>query len=201
MALQAMVAGLAGKHGMRGLLFVFGTLGSVWLVLGLILRRLVKGESPEIFVEIPPYRLPDFRGLAKKIWIRVKWFLKEAVPFVLLGVFIANLLYTLGVVRTAGNALSPITTRIMGLPAEAAGAILIGFLRKDVAVGMLAPLDLSLKQLVIASVVLSMFFPCIATFSVMLRELGIKDMTKSVGIMIASSIIVAGILNVVLPAL
>jgi ferrous iron transport protein B len=201
MALQAMVAGLAGKHGMRGLLFVFGVLGIVWLVLGLILRRFVKGESPEIFVEIPPYRLPNLPGLLKKIWIRIKWFLKEAVPFVLLGVFIANLLYTLGVVRIAGKMLSPVTTRIMGLPAEAAGAIIIGFLRKDVAVGMLAPFDLTLKQLVIASVVLSMFFPCIATFSVMLRELGVKDMIKSVAIMIVSSIVVAGILNLVLPSL
>ena len=201
MALQAMVAGLAGRHGVRGLLLVFGTLGVVWLILGLILRRLVKGESPEIFVEIPPYRLPDFRGLLKKIWIRVKWFLKEAVPFVLIGVFFVNLLYTLGVVRAAGYVLSPITTRVMGLPAEAAGAIIVGFLRKDIAIGMLAPLSLTLKQLVIASVVLSMFFPCIATFSVMLRELGIKDMIKSAGIMITSSIIVAGILNMVLPSL
>jgi ferrous iron transport protein B len=201
MALQAMVAGLAGRHGVRGLLLVFGSLGVVWFILGLILRRLVKGESPEIFVEIPPYRLPDFRSLLKKIWIRVKWFLKEAVPFVLIGVFFANLLYTLGVVRAAGYVLSPITTRVMGLPAEAAGAIIVGFLRKDIAIGMLIPLSLTLKQLVIASVVLSMFFPCIATFSVMLRELGVKDMVKSVGIMITSSIIVAGILNLALPSL
>jgi ferrous iron transport protein B len=195
-----MLSGLAGRYGLRGLLFVFGTLCVVLFILGILLRRLVKGESPEIFVEIPPYRLPDFRGLAKKIWIRMKWFLKEAVPFVLVGVFIANLLYTLGVIQFAGKAFSPVTTRIMGLPAEAAGAILIGFLRKDVAVGMLAPLNLTLKQLVIASVVLSMFFPCIATFSVMLRELGAKDMAKSAAIMIGSSIAVAGILNLLLPA-
>lgn len=201
MALQAMVAGLAGRHGAKGLLVVFGTLGVVWFILGLILRRLVKGESPEIFVEIPPYRLPDFRGLLKKIWIRIKWFLKEAVPFVLIGVFFANLLYMLGVVRVVGNVFSPVTTRVMGLPAEAAGAIIVGFLRKDIAIGMLAPLNLSLKQLVIASVVLSMFFPCIATFSVMLRELGIKDMAKSAGIMILSSIVVAGMLNFVLPSM
>ncbi|MBN1308767.1 MAG: ferrous iron transporter B [Chitinispirillaceae bacterium] len=200
MSLQAMVAGLAGRHGVRGLLLVFCTLGVVWVVLGVILRRLVKGESPEIFVEIPPYRFPDLRSLFKKIAIRIKWFLKEAVPFVLLGVFIADLLYMLGVIELAGRILSPVTTRIMGLPAEAAGAIVVGFLRKDVAVGMLAPLNLTLKQLVIASVVLSMFFPCIATFVTMVRELGIKDMAKSAAIMILSSIVAAGILNLVLPA-
>ena len=31
----------------------------------------------------------------KKIWMRVRWFLQEAVPFVLLGVLIVNLLYSL----------------------------------------------------------------------------------------------------------
>ncbi|MBN1575006.1 MAG: ferrous iron transporter B [Chitinispirillaceae bacterium] len=199
MSLQAMVAGLAGRHGVHGLLLVFGTLAVVWVVLGLVLRRLVKGESPEIFVEIPPYRLPDLWCLIKKIAIRIKWFLKEAIPFVLLGVFIADLLYMLGVIELTGRILSPVTTRIMGLPADAAGAIVVGFLRKDVAVGMLAPLDLTLKQLVIASVVLSMFFPCIATFSVMVKELGMKDMAKSAAIMVVSSIVVAGILNLLLP--
>ena len=135
----------------------------------------------------------------KKIWIRVKWFLKEAIPFVLLGVLIANLLYTLGIVELAGRLLSPVTKHVMGLPAEAAGALIVGFLRKDVAVGMLAPLGLTLKQLVIASVVLSMFFPCIAAFSVMTRELGAKDMAKAAGIMVMASIIVGGILNVLIP--
>jgi ferrous iron transport protein B len=201
MALQAMITGLVGKHGPHGLLLVFGSLAVIWGVLGIVLKRLVKGDSPEIFVEIPPYRLPNIHGLTKKIVIRMKWFLKEAIPFVLLGVLIANLLYSLGVVRLTGRILSPITTRIMGLPPEAAGAIIIGLLRKDVAIGMLAPLDLTLKQLVIASVVLSMFFPCIATFSTMVHELGVKDMVKSASIMILSSIIVGGLMNFILPPL
>jgi hypothetical protein len=36
-----------------------------------------------------------FVPLAAKIWMRIKWFIKEAIPFVLLGVFIVNLLYHL----------------------------------------------------------------------------------------------------------
>jgi ferrous iron transport protein B len=200
MALQAMVIGLVGKHGAVGLGIVFGTLFVVWVVLGLVFSRLVKGDSPEIFIEIPPYRFPYIAGLVKKIWIRIKWFLKEAVPFVLLGVLIANVLYTCGIVRLAGRLFSPVITGLMGLPADAAGALIIGFLRKDVAVGMLVPLGLSLKQLVIASVVLSMFFPCIATFSIMLRELGARDMAKAAGIMIISSIFVGTILNIIIPA-
>jgi len=63
---------------------------------------------------------------------------------------------------------------------------------------MLAPLALSAKQLVVASVVLAMFFPCIATFVVLLREPGVVNMLKSAGIMISAALITSGILNLVL---
>ncbi len=198
MALQAMVIGLVGEHGAKGLGAVFGTLFVVWIILGIILNRILKGKSLEIFVEIPPYRIPYIRGLVKKIWIRIKWFIKEAVPFVLLGVFIANLLYTLGIIQFIGKFTAPVVTGVFGLPKEAVGALVIGFLRKDVAIGMLVPLGLTLKQLVIASVVLSMYFPCIATFTTLVKELGFTDMLKSAGIMVVSSLIVGGLLNLVL---
>jgi len=38
----------------------------------------------------------------------------------------------------------------------------LGFLRKDIAVGMLAALDLTPKQLIISVTILAMSFPCIA---------------------------------------
>jgi len=197
-ALQAMIVGLLGKHGLANLGIVYATLFVVWLILGVLLNRTVKGKSPEIFVEIPPYRIPYFRGLSKKIWIRVKWFIKEAVPFVLLGVFLVNILYTLGIIQFVGKLTAPVVTRLLGLPSEAVGALIIGFLRKDVAVGMLIPLGLTAKQLIIACVVLAMYFPCVATFTTLVRELGFADMLKSAGIMIVSSLIVGGFLNLVL---
>ncbi len=197
-ALQAMVVGLLGKHGMTSLGIVYGTLFIVWLILGVLLNHTVKGKSPEIFVEIPPYRIPYLRGLSKKIWIRIKWFIKEAVPFVLLGVFLVNILYTLGIIQFVGKIASPVVTRVLGLPGEAVGALIIGFLRKDVAVGMLIPLGLTAKQLIIASVVLAMYFPCVATFATLVKELGFVDMLKSAGIMVISSLVVGGLLNIIL---
>jgi len=74
----------------------------------------------------------------------------------------------------------------------------VGFLRKDVAMGMLAPLGLTAKQLVISSTVLAMSFPCVATFVILARELGVRDMLKATGIMIASALIVGSLLNLVL---
>ncbi|HID93471.1 MAG TPA: ferrous iron transporter B [bacterium (Candidatus Stahlbacteria)] len=198
MAQIAMIVGLIGKYGVRGLGFIFMILFIVWLSLGILLNKIVRGESPEIFTEIPPYRAPYLKTTGKKVWMRVKWFLKEALPFVLLGVFIVNILYTVGVIQFIGKFTAPIVTGVFGLPKEAVGALIVGFLRKDVAVGMLAPLGLNLKQLIIACVVLAMYFPCVATFTTMAKELGIKDMIKSVGIMLGVTLIIGGILNLIL---
>ena len=201
MAQIAMVVGLIGKFGATGLFIVFGTLFIVWIILGLLQNLLLPGESPEIFVEIPPYRLPYFGAIVKKLWMRLKWFVKGAVPFVMLGVLIVNVLYTLRIIEFIGKIAQPVVTGIFGLPSEAVIALVIGFLRKDIAVGMLAPLGLTLKQLIIASVILTLYFPCVATFAVLIKELGIKDTVKATIIMIISTLIVGGILNLILPSI
>jgi len=43
-----------------------------------------------------------------------------------------------------------------------------------------------------------MFFPCIATFTILLKELGIKDMLKSAAIMIGVATVTGTVLNLVL---
>ncbi|MBC8383542.1 MAG: ferrous iron transporter B, partial [Candidatus Cloacimonetes bacterium] len=154
MAQIAMIFGLVGEYGVGAIFIVFGTLFIVWIILGLILNTFMKGESPEIFVEIPPYRFPYIPGLLKKVWMRILWFIKEAVPFVMLGVLVVNILYFSGIIQFIGNLAAPVVKGIFGLPKEAVGALVIGFLRKDVAVGMLIPLGLSKSQMIVSSVVL-----------------------------------------------
>ncbi len=198
MAQTAMVIGLVGKYGVKGLGTVFIVLFLVWSVLGFILNKFMKGNSPEIFMEIPPYRIPYFKAVLKKLWMRTRSFVTTALPYVLLGVFFVNILYSFGIISFIGNFTAPVIVNVIGLPKEAIGALIIGFLRKDVAVGMLLPLGLTLKQLIIASVVLTMYFPCVATFVVLIRELGIKDMIKSAFVMIITTLIVGGILNLIL---
>lgn len=194
----AMIVGLLGQAGWWGIPALFGILLAVWILLGVLLNRLVPGESPEIFVEIPPYRLPYLSGLFKKMWMRIQGFLREAVPFVILGVLVVNILYTLGIIDLLGRLTEPVITGVLGLPRDAVGALIVGFMRKDVAVGMLAPLNLTAEQLVIAGVVLTMYFPCVATFVVMARELGIRDMLLAMAIMVLASLSVGGILNLLL---
>jgi len=198
LAKNAVIAGLLLRYGVKYLAIVYASLAVVYVVVGLILNKVIKGESPEILLEIPPYRWPNLKLLLKKTWIRVKYFLLDATPYVLLGVLIVNVLYLTGVISILGKIFSPLLSGWFGLPDTAIAALIIGFLRKDVAVGMLAPLGLTPQQLVVACTILAMYFPCIATFAVLLRELGWKDTLKSIGIMVIATLIVGGILRLIL---
>jgi len=197
-ALQAMIWGLVGKHGGGYVAIIYLSLFVVWVVLGRVLNMVLKGESQGLIMEVPPYRLPSLQTVVKKLWMRMAAFLKEALPVVLLGVMVVNILYFLKVFDVFADLAAPLITNVFGLPKEAVVAMAIGFLRKDVAVGMLGTLDLTAKQLVVAATALAMSFPCIATFVVMFRELGITDTLKSVLVMLISSLIVGGLLNAIL---
>lgn len=197
-ALQAMIFGLVGERGGQYVAIVYGTLFVVWVILGVILRHAVRGFTPELLIEIPPYRVPLWRAVLQKLWMRTYGFLEEAVPIILGAVLVINVLYFFGIFDAIADFTAPVVTGLLGLPKEAVTALVIGFLRKDVALGMLAPLALSPEQLVVGSVVLAMFFPCIATFVVLLRELGVVNMLKSAGIMVIAALITGGILNLAL---
>jgi len=198
-ALQAMIIGLVGREGLQYVALVYVSLFVSWIVIGLILNRAVRGFSPELLVEIPPYRFPPWRVIGQKLWSRVLIFIKEALPVVLGAVLVVNLLYVFGVFDVVANLAAPVVSGALGLPKESVVALAVGFLRKDVAVGMLAPLMLTAKQLVVASTVLAMFFPCIATFVVLLRELGAINMLKATGVMLVAALVVGGLQNLVLP--
>lgn len=198
MAQNAMIIGILGQRGMENVLIVFATLFTILIIKGLILNKFVAGISPEILIEIPAYRIPQLKSVIKKLWMRLYSFLREALPLVFLGVLLVNLLHALKIIRYLADLFGPLLTGLWGIPKEAMSALLVGFLRKDVAVGMLAPLNLTTKQLIISSTILAVYFPCIATFVVLIRELGIKDMLKSVLLMVATSLSVGILLNIIL---
>lgn len=196
--LQAMIFGLLGAFGGRYVAGVYFVLFALIAVLGLVLNRILKGYSPEFLLEIPPYRLPPLAALFGKLYFRVKGFLIEAVPVVLAGVMIVNILIYFRLFDRLADITAPVIHGLFGLPKEAVVALVIGFIRKDVAVGMLMPLDLSAKQLFIAATLLAVSFPCIATFIVMWKELGVKDLIKSTFIMVSVSLMVGTALNLII---
>jgi ferrous iron transport protein B len=91
-----------------------------------------------------------------------------------------------------------LVTRLWGLPRESIVPLLVGMLRKDLALGLFVPLHLSTKQLVIGSVLLAMFFPCLATCVVLFRELGLWGGLKSLGVMLLAVAVTGSTLNLIL---
>jgi ferrous iron transport protein B len=195
---SAMIFGMLAPYGISYILAVYLSLFTAFVVTGFLLHKFIGGESPEIFLEIPPYRMPDFSSLLKKTFIRIREFLKEAVPYIALGMMVMNFFHLSGLMHIIGEAFRPVVSGLLGLPSDAATALIIGFLRKDVGIGMFAPLDLSPAQLVVASVVLAMYFPCVATFMVMLKELGISGTVKSVALRLLAALLAGITLNLLL---
>lgn len=193
--LQAMIFGLLGELSGFYVTGVYLVLFAIWLILGTILNLILKGYSPEFLVEIPPYRLPPISILSQKLILRIKGFLMEALPVVFLGILLINLLLYFRLFDFFTGIFSPVMRGLFGLPKEAAVALAIGFFRKDVALGMLMPLALNAKQLFIAAVLLAISFPCIATFAVLFKELGLRDLVKATLIMIIIGLAAGSILN------
>ena len=62
-------------------------------------------------------------------------------------------------------------------------------------------LNLTNKQLVVGSTVLAIYFPCMATFLLLIKELGLKRMLKAVLIMLATFLVTGTGLNALLSLL
>lgn len=197
-AQTAMIFGVLGPFGGQYVALVFFFLAVIWIVAGMLMNKLVPGFSNDLLIEIPHFRMPSFITVLKKLLMRVKSFLMEAIPMVVAGVLIVNVLYSFGIFEAMTRVLGPYLKTLFGLPKEAITVLLMGFLRKDLAMGMLMPLDLTVKQLIIASTLLAVYFPCVATFAVLVKELGFKEMLKSTFVMLVTTLVVGTLLNATL---
>jgi ferrous iron transport protein B len=63
---------------------------------------------------------------------------------------------------------------------------------------MLLPLGMSPMQLVIATTLLTVYFPCVGTFAVMFKELGIRDMITATAFMAGTALVIGGIMRMIL---
>jgi ferrous iron transport protein B len=190
---------IVGPFGLGWVALIYLVLMMIFVGMGALLNRLIKGETPEIAIEIPPYRMPQLSNLLMKIRLRVGQFLLEAIPWVLVGIIIVNVLHALRITEFMSRVSSPLLGWWLGLPEEAIYPLIIGFLRKDVATGLLAPLRdanvMNVYQIVTTVTILVIYFPCAATFAVFLKELGIRDTAKSTVIMLIFAFGVGGLLH------
>ncbi|MBS3765969.1 ferrous iron transporter B [Candidatus Bipolaricaulota bacterium] len=141
-----------------------------FFLFGFLLDKVLPGKSPEIVTDVPPFRLPTASNVARKLGVKVKGFLTNAIPFVLLGVGLVNLLYLGGVISWLSEFFAPVITGWFGVPKETVAPLIAGFLRKDLAVAQLTAIDMTNFQLITSVVLISIYFPCIATFSMIIKE-------------------------------
>ncbi len=150
--------------------FVMIYLFAGFFIFGFILNKLIPGKSPEILLDVPPYQMPIGRNVRGKLWIRVKGFFTVAIPFVLLGVIIVNIMYLTGFLGWLANVLEPVLCGWFGVPKETVGPLIAAFLRKDLAVAQLSTINMTIYQLVTSVILVSLYFPCVATFAMLIRE-------------------------------
>ena len=79
-----LVAAFFPENPTRAMFFVvLGAWGFVLLVSRLLRWTVIKGESTPFVMEIPPYRLPTFRGVMMHTWERVWQYIKKAGTVIL----------------------------------------------------------------------------------------------------------------------
>ncbi|KAF5073487.1 Nucleoside recognition [anaerobic digester metagenome] len=165
-------------------------------IFGFILDRIIPGSNPEILIDVPPYHWPLWENVAKKLMNRTKSFLKDAVPFVLFGVLVVNVLYLAGIIGALADLFEPLFVTWFGVPKETVGPLIAAFLRKDLAVAQLSAIAMTPYQMITAVVLVSIYFPCVATFVVMLRE-GWKELAAAVAVLVATVFIYGGLIHAV----
>ena len=157
-----------------------GCLLLIFLVVGFLTARLMPGETPMFYMELPPMRMPQLSNILTKTYTRMQWYFMEILPLFIL----ASVLLWLGKIthffEKAVEGLSPVMGA-MGLPKEVAVAFIFGFFRRDYGAAGLYDLQtkggLDARQLTVAAVTLTLFIPCVAQFLIMKKERGWKVAT------------------------
>lgn len=177
--LAVIMALMASAGGLKAWALYTATLAIALIALGTILNRMLPGKSSALVLDLPPMRLPLARNVLKKSWIRTKYFLLEAAPLFMLGSLIVAVLQASGLLMVIQNWLAPVTQAVLHLPGETAQAFIMGMVRRDFgAAGLLMMQDsLSAIQIMTTLVVITLFVPCIASATVILKERGPRETT------------------------
>lgn len=160
-----------------GLWIWVGVVALVFVFVGFLSSKVMPGEKPSFYMEIPPLRLPKASNVLIKTYSRVHWYFKEIFPlFVLASIFIWLGQIT-GLFDFIIKGLEyPI--RLLGLPDKAAVSFLFGFFRRDYGAAGFYDMKkiglLSGHQLIVASVTLTLFLPCVAQFLMNIKERGAR---------------------------
>ncbi len=146
---------------------------------GAVLARLWPDISPGMLMEVPAYRVPAARVVAYKTWWRLREFVLVAFPLLVVGSVLLSLVDFYGWQHGINAALSPLTA-LLGLPRSVGLTLIFGVLRKELSLLMLMQAlgtthvlgAMTAAQIVIFTLFVTFYLPCMATLASMWRELG-----------------------------
>lgn len=198
---------ILGHIGSGAFFIAFSVLVTMEVLAGVILNRMLKEQEERMgfILELPPIRMPNVRGVLKKTYYRLYWFLRESLLVFVYAALVLFAMDILGVLEVAKKLVSPVVEGFLGLPLDMTDAIILCLARHEAAAGMIITLirngQLNHVQCIVAVVLTTMFVPCFANIMAMIKEAGLKNALAMVLAINISAFIVAGILNAILVTL
>ena len=177
-------------------------------VIGWIISLFLKEPSPGLILEIPSLKAPRIVSILRKTWMQVYAFVKFAWPILIGGSLILSLLSYFRADRWINDVLAPLVVKGLGLPHELGVTLVFGFLRKELSlIMMLQALGvdyqnlmtvISREQLVVFTVFISFFIPCLSTCAILWKEIGRKWALVSTGLSITVALALSWLVRLVL---
>lgn len=206
-AQMAIIMGATGKFSgfgaAIGILLMLLCLGAAT---GLLLNRFLKYEPSSLAMELPPLQIPGLRNILTKTWDRIKDFIYIALPLLVVGSIVIEIMVGYDLLDPIVDPLSPVIAGILGLPAVCAIAFIVGVLRKEMALGMLqilaagVPLSqfMTPDQFVVFGVVMAVYMPCLATLATMWKEIGRAETIGVTAMSVLVAVVLGGAANLLL---
>jgi len=168
----AVISALMVRAGGWYALAYFAVLLAIFVGLGTALNKVTPGTSTDLLIDLPPLRLPRIGNVLRKTGMKVWHFMKEVTLFFVAGAALISTLQITGALEQIQRATAPLVVGWLGLPAEAATAFVMGFVRRDFGAAGFFTMDLTSPQLLVAMVTITLFVPCVASVMVILKERG-----------------------------
>jgi ferrous iron transport protein B len=175
-------------------------------VIGRIISFFYKEPSPGLILEIPTLKVPSLKNIWKKTYFQLKAFVKFAWPVLILGSVVLAIMQFFHMDRVINLILSPLVEKALGLPQDLGVTLVFGFLRKELSlIMMLQALGvdyhnlmsvITKEQLIVFTVFVSFFIPCLSTVAIIWKEVGKKIAFLSMGL----NIVVAVTLSIIIRA-
>jgi len=202
-ARTAVILGLVGAFvGLQWAVLLYVLDFAIILGVGRALNRLLPGRPVGLIMEMPSYRRPSMRVVLKQAWARFKPFVSFAIPLIVVGSLVIVGLDIAGLLPGISNVFAPVTVLWLGLPVFTAPILILGILRKEASLALLATVAgtweistvMTPVQMIVFSFVIMLYFPCVSTFAALVREAGWKNAAFISLVEIGLAVFLGGIL-------